>query len=459
MPFQPRTAEEIRLEQMAQVVAQSELTDVEDGGVAHTIIGVTSLQLALIEQRILSLYKSFGFSGTGTDLDDRCEQLPGFEGRLRLSAATGAVMQFRRLTSLTEVVVPAGIIVASDLDPSVLYITTESFTFSIGQLAYPSAGQSGVNVTCLSLGTAGNTAKGTVTTISKTTSSVVISCTNINALTNGSDRETDDSLRARAFNFFASRSQVTASAIKFMVDSFTASDGTKALTSFVVVDPNFPAYAEVIVDDGDGMQGSTDSGPTITGVTTNGQHTFWFQAPACNSPAPIVTIDGVVQTTVEWVFAHESGVAYLHPDSTLLSTPGIPWSVSRYDVYKGFIRECQAAINGLISLPSHTPGWIAAGGRVRVLPPTLQYVEFTALLVVTAGYDFTEVSERVKGAIVAFMRSLPPGKPMLRFALYDAIGEVDGVENFQLEAPGADVYPSTPRTKLYTTTDRISTEA
>jgi hypothetical protein len=447
---------------MAQVVAQTALTDVEEGGVAHTLMGVVATQIELTEQRILQLYRSFGFAGGGTDLDDRVAQLPGFLGRLGAAAASGSVMRFTRSGSTAAtLLVPAGVRVRSSINRAQEYVTTEDFTFAIGQNTYPISGGTGVRVAALSLGSASNAPVGSLRVLVQTTEQAVVGCTNFEPLTNGSDRETDESLRKRAFDFFSSLCQVTPAALEYLARSFQASDGTRCRFAFVVSDPNFPAYARLIVDDGSGMQGVTRAGNMVSGVVPlNGQRVFWYEGPA--STVPTVEIDGEVylpnDPRSEWVFALEQGLGYLTPDSTILGTPGDPWSVYDYRVYTGFIAELQQAIEGVISLASRTPGWKPAGGRIQVMPPTLEFLNIGASVVIESGFDPNEVRSRVKAAIVAFFGGLRPGSPLRLFDLYSALDDVDGLLNIVFAVPAVDQYPANEWTKFYTMTSMIDLE-
>ena len=459
MPFEPRTAEEIRTEMLAQLVAQSALTDVSEGGVAHTILGVTAVQIALDEQRILAVYKAFGFGGSGTDLDDRCSELPGFTGRLGLSAGSGSCMSFTRLSGAAPLTVPAGMRVASEIDSNIEYITTEDFTFDTGVTTYPGSGDNPVRITCLTLGSNGNASINTITVINSTTSADVISCSNSQPVTNGIDRENDESLRKRAFDYLASLCQTTPKAIEYLGRSFQASDGTRALHAFVWEDPNTPAYAELVVDDGDGMLGLERAGADVNStVPVNGQRKLWFEAPCSNTRDPTITINGQTYSPGEWVIIQERGEVAIDPDSNLFSTAGQAWSVTNYKVWTGYIRELQTIVEGSLQLLSRSPGWRAAGCRVRVVPPILDDQDFTASIVVESGFDFNSVVLDVKAAIVAFLRAIPPGQPLLPLPFYAALDRVPGLENIRFTIPAVDdsIYPESERHKLHTTSDRIT---
>lgn len=454
------------------LVALSELTDVTEGGVAHTILGVVATELAQAEQRMFAVYKAFGFGGSGTDLDDRCGELPGFQGRLGPSSASGTVMSFTRLSGTGALFTPAGLRIASDVDPNIEYITTQDFIFEDGQTQYPDLGIPGqgyVRVACLTIGSTGNAPVNTIRVIVSTPNEDIVSCTNAVALTNGLDRESDESLRKRAFDYFASLCQVTKDALEYLAKSFQSSDGTRALHAFCVRDPNYPGMASLVVDDGEGFQGSTRPATPTTGtVPANGQRLFYFESPVSIDREPTVTIrdeGGDVVGTYppllpEWVLIHEAGEAYLEPDSQLMSSDmaGYTWTVDGYNVYTGFISELQRIIEGWETLTGRTPGWRGSGCRVRVQAPTPQAVDFEGVIVVSAGYDFNEVRERTVQAIIAFLRTIPPGQPLIMFRLYQALRTVDGLENARFSKPVYDQYAQTNLNKLFARPENIDLE-
>lgn len=438
---------------MAELLTTTELTDAEESGAAHGIIGVTAVQDAQIERRIQRLYKAFDFGGKGPDLDDRVALLPGFTPRQGPSAASSACMQFTRTTAAVAISVPAGIRVVSANDPNVEFITTQAFDMEIGQFTYPAPGGTPVRAVCLQLGPQGNAATGVLTGLSYVTNPAIVSCTNIARMTGGLNRESDQKLRRRALDYIASLCQTTPVALEYLARSFTASDGTRILHAFIVEDANTPAFAELVVDDGTGMQNMTRPGAPTGGTTpASGQLTFWFESPAATTPR--VVIAGVPypsnQPSIrEWVTIHERGVGQMHPDSTLLTGSGVVWSTSDYTVYTGIIAELQWAIEALMSLPSRAPGWRTPGGRVRVVAPTMQFITITGNITISDGYEFDDVESRCIDATAAYLQALAPGKRLVLSALSAEIRRVEGVEDIHFSAPLDNIDPATPKSKLY----------
>lgn len=462
MPFEPRTADEIRAELMAQLIAQSngEITDLEEGGVAHTMMGLVALQGALTDQRIAGLLRAFQLKGRGADLDERVADIIGFEPRRGPSAASGPGMAFERLTAASTLDVPAGIRVAQRANPNIEYITTEAFTFAVGQLVYPATGQTPVRVVCLTQGTQGNVEAGGLTVLTFTPVQGIVACTNLNRVSGGLARETDDQLRWRALNYQASLAQTSKPAVEYLARLFEAEDGTRARHAFIVEDANHPAYAELVVDDGTGFQSTTRPGAEVNFTTpSGGQLSFHFEGPAATTPR--VEIDGaeIPAGSREWVTLHERGVAQLHPDSAQMATGGKVVRVFGYSVYYGFIAELQAALEGLITLAGRAPGWRVPGGRIRAVAPELQMVSIEGMLVVEEGFDFNEVEARVASEITGFMQALEPGKPLILFQLLAELRRLAGVFDIRLTVPASNLYPATPRTKLYPQTITMNASA
>jgi uncharacterized phage protein gp47/JayE len=99
------------------------------------------------------------------------------------------------------------------------------------------------------------------------------------------------------------------------------------------------------------------------------------------------------------------------------------------------------------------------------MAPIPQWVTFDVLLVVAANHDIDTVHDAVKEVIVAFLRALAPGLPLLIADLCAEVTSVDGVVNAKFRNPGdqtqpaPDVYLADCRASLYTTTDRVETAA
>lgn len=107
-------------------------------------------------------------------------------------AATAASGELT-ITGSANTVIPAGSVFstvsANDSDPSVSYATTAAATI-------PSTGSVTVAVTCTQTGTIGNTTENTVILVSSRINGIT-SVTNEEAITGGTDEETDASLQAR----------------------------------------------------------------------------------------------------------------------------------------------------------------------------------------------------------------------------------------------------------------------
>lgn len=453
MPFEPQSADTFTLRMLSQFISPAGVTDTTQGGVGHGMIRLVARQLALVHHRIKRLYDAFGLGGSGTDLDDRCNLLPGFDGRIKESSASGACMQFTRTDASTLITVPAGMRVANKDDPDAQVITTEAFEMQIGELVYPpSTAVAPVHVVSLARGARGNAEIGQIESIQIATHDQIVSATNIRALTNGQERERDDALRKRAFDFIASLCQTTPRAIEYIARTFVASNGTRALHAVVHADPLTPAYFEIVVDNGKGFESATRAGATTSGtIPENGQRELWIEGPAADTPTyQIGEVTYPPGNEVTWVTVHEEGRVYFDPDSPVLE-PGVTWSAFDYEVYEEpFIVELQEVVSGLLTVLNRSVGWAAKGVRGRVVRPTRDPLDFAGSLVILPGHTFAAVVARVKATIIAFLQQLAPGKPLILLHLLAVIRTVAGVDDFKFAQPIDNRSPTSGKARFWT---------
>ncbi|MGM9619330.1 MAG: baseplate J/gp47 family protein [Oscillospiraceae bacterium] len=76
---------------------------------------------------------------------------------------------------------------------------------------------------------------------------------------------------------------------------------------------------------------------------------------------------------------------------------------------------------------------------LQVLSPAPTAVDVTAALTVGEGYAFSEVAERAEEALAAFFSADLLGRGITRAAISDVLYHVEGVENYALLSPAADV--------------------
>lgn len=76
---------------------------------------------------------------------------------------------------------------------------------------------------------------------------------------------------------------------------------------------------------------------------------------------------------------------------------------------------------------------------VKVLPPELVTVNLSIQLAVTAGRDFDAVAEEVERTLRGWFSGQRLGQNVLRARLGSLVFTVDGVENYRIDTPAADV--------------------
>lgn len=461
--FTPRTKTEIEQSLLARLVAQSKLTDVNAGDVGRHLIGTTAEEFEAVEFRVKRVRDGFRLQGLkGADVDARLKDLN--LTRLGKTAASGAVLKVTRGSAVGTLDLPAGSTYTRSDNPAVIYVQTVGVTMGVGELIYPPNDTvDPISVICVSRGEVGNCGIGAID-VGLNVPSDVLSVTNTEPLDNGQDRETDAEALYRAYLYLSSLARSQPPALEFLARTFVASDGTRVLHAQVWEDPDRPGYSELVVDDGFGFVGAVDKGAEVTGtVPANGQRTLWHQSPATN---PITTIQvdtgaGFVAVNTpsggvqQWTSLEERGL--LHTIAGLLS-PGDDWKINNYLVYTGLIRELQATVEGDPADRLNKPGWRASGTRVRVVPPTVNYVAITYFLVGEADVGLTSLIETVNAEIIGYLRTLPPGEPLFRARLTARVMALDGVRNFIVNAPAEDYYPSSARGAIRTKSELITAE-
>lgn len=442
-----KTMVELQEEMAATAMGASGLTDVATGGLVYGLIKATARPLARLYRLAMSIWRGFFFRGDGADLDDQVAQLiaAGFEPRMGSSPAWGSTLRLERLNSVGELTVNAGAVFRSQT--GVNYALAEPITFLAGEAIYPADGQAAAVVAATVPGAAGNTGASTIDQVVRAPG--VVAVTNMTALTNGSDREPDQRLRARAFDFVAGLSGTQAAALRALALSTRTDAGVTVPFAYVYEPPERRAEAELVLDDGSGMPGFTR--PAVTFSDTVPENGIWeipFDWPAATTP--VLNVNGVRVYSGFTVYPERG---YLVPQPGLLS-PGDSWDVGGHAVYTGIVAQIQRLIEASAGTPG--PGHRAAGGRVIVRTATPVHVSIELLIVAATGYELADVVNRARTAVVAHLRSLGPRQPLLLFDLMAALHRVAGVRNARILSPTGDYYPSDPRTTVTTTEDRVT---
>lgn len=437
--YTPKSRAEILQDLKGLVIAQSPLTDVVPGSVLSNLLNAFATELSATESSILAVREGFSLQNAyGAELDERVAELPPV-GITRLSAApaSGAVLRVTRSSSAAQLVLPAGSEFSSDNGTT--YFTTLDNTFAAGQTTL-------TGVYCVSTTTGGQTNAdvGAITNIVSAPDSI-LSVTNDLPLNNGSDEESDDSLRSRAMLYLSSLSKTLPSSLRYLALSFIAENGERMRFASIFEDIAQPGYTELVVDDGSGLtvESVSQFGYAVSGITPQGGYQVMFhEAPAT---APMTTSNITVTrggspvslSAGDFTSVPERGIVYFKQG---VLQAGDQWQISGYRVYRGFIAELQRQVEGNYEDGAVLTGFRPAGTRVVVCPATPTIVRFDVALTVELGYDYTTVEQQVLTTLRDFISSLAPGEPLFTSAMIEEARAVSGVRDILFYGRGTTTY-------------------
>jgi uncharacterized phage protein gp47/JayE len=253
--LQTKSFETLVSEQAAAVQgASSSLVDFSVGSILRAIVeayAAVALWLQWLVLQVLAVTRAS--TSTGVDLDSWMADY----GFVRLSAvpATGSVT-FSRFTPLAQAVIPLGALVQT-LDGSQQYAVIEddgnpAWSAALqGYIIAAGIASATVPVQAVTAGSGGNVVPGSIVTMGQAIGGVD-TVTNANALVNGSDAESDATLRARFIEYLGTLSKATTDAVG---DAILAID--TGLSYTLTENANYdgtanPGYFFAVVDDGSG---------------------------------------------------------------------------------------------------------------------------------------------------------------------------------------------------------------
>ena len=411
--FKPRTPHAIMRDLLAKVVGRTKLNDVTVGSALYTLLQSMAYEVANIEGRIAGVRNSFDLNtATGSDLDVRVSELPpvGITRRTQ-SIATGSVLKLTRGDGGSgQLIVPKGARVGRSED-NFQYFLPEDVTIPDGTVV-----SANILVVADQGGTKGNCTSGKINIIVDMPSGIS-GVENVGAITNGLDRESDDSLRNRAMRYIRSLGRCQIDALVSLGLNFIGSNGETFRFANVFEDPVNLGYSELIVDDGSGLKSFNKPGELTTAtVPTGGQDFIYHQYPAVEpitaSQINIIKSAGVVSPQEHQIKSiPERGIIHILDDTLLVA--GDVWQVNGYDVFRGPIEELQKEIEGSSDADGNTStGFRAAGTRVRVLPPIVKEIFMSVSIDVKPEFDIKEVKRSIKEQIETYFSSLGIGEPL-----------------------------------------------
>lgn len=437
--FQPRNRVQITREMVARVVARSKLTGLQRNSAAFHIIAAAANEDAEQYVQMARLRAVFSIdNASGSDLDARAAEIvPGIIRRRSALPASGNVI-FSRPGTTGSLSIPAGTQVgATDDQGQVRFRTTVAGTIPNG-----STTSGVVNVTCSISGIRGNVIAGQINQM-VTRVAGVTAVTNPTGFSNGQDRESDTSFRARLKAFVQAISRGTVVAIEGFAKQVITDDGIRAL--FAKLDePIIPnGRIDLYVDDGTGSAeefsetyiGSPDlflpaaAGGEITAFTTarpiRDDGSFTLEAD---------TGGGFVTLVRGTDYELNSALGQIE----LISTGSLPvLSIgdalrAEYRFYTGLLAETQQVIDGDSSNPLLFPGVRAAGIQVVVRPAVPIFQSLTGAIAVLPDFDVTTVAADVSDTIQDYINTLDIGEDVIVAEIVERAMGVNGMFNFRI---------------------------
>jgi|GEM_PF-4134274 len=441
-------------------------TDITEGSPDAMIAKAIAIMMQTFDARLRALVNARGLRAIGSDADDVVAQIMSGVPVVRKGAisATGPAVRFTREDTVGVLVIPSGVVLRSSVDASLEYRTTQAITFADGQAIYPSPGQTPVNVVARQPGSRSNTPAGTINVIVSGAPNQLTSATNSEALTNGEDEESTESVLQRAQLTIAAIAKSQPAALRALAQRFTGADGTTIRDAVVYEPPDIPGFAELIVSDGFGLEGYITDATWQTGtVGVGGQATIYCDGPAATEPLLVINPDPADPVgTGATAAGLRAGAVVLHERGVIEFVgarlpAGTTWAVGGHKVYTGVIAELQGLVEGRYLQGTSTDyGWRASGVRVRLRPPIVDTIPFTFRARFRSGVDVALGRATVSQIAVSYLSSVGIGGTLNLFRLTDRVGNYGDVEDFEVISPVQNIDAISRRHQFATNSNLIS---
>lgn len=436
--FEPVTYATILNRIVSRVVARTELTDLEEGGVLHTIATGVARELDDVNYQMTNLQKIWSIDdATGKDLDERAvDYNPDQLLRGGETFASGNV-QFGRAGTTGLVSIPAGSVVKVPDGPE--YETTAA-----GSIADTFSTSGLIPVIAKVAGEEGNVDAATITQLDAIAG--VETVTNPSAITGGQDEESDAEFRDRIRTYLRSLARGTPDALYFAVLGVTLpSEGTIRFVEVVELQGANLGIVEIYVDNGTGTIESTTAvvNETVVASAGGGEERFYVaNVPIKEGTTFTVRINGSPITQgVDYTLNYATGQIELDETVYPSGLTALDTVAADYTHYDGLIQEAQKVIDGDTSDRDNYPGYRAAGTLVQVLAPlVLQQTVIANLVYKTAQVGNAEtIATSVQTAINRYINSLGIADDVIYAELVAAAMEVPGVQDVSFVTPTANV--------------------
>ena len=186
-----------------------------------------------------------------------------------------------------------------------------------------------------------------------------------------------------------------------------------------------------------------DSNRNLFTITANTANDFTVTVTAAN-PSPgsfaIFATSNLVLGT-NFLFNETTGdielTAGLLSGDVLAARPA--GLLPAYTYYTGLIREVQKVLNGDPEDLTNYPGVKAAGVKVKVRAPTVQYINFSVTVLSTFGTVEADLVASVKDAVQRYVNALSIGDDVILAEIVAAVMGVPGITDVIVNSPTSNV--------------------
>lgn len=448
--FTVKRHEQILTSMIAKVVARTRLSDVSNTSAWKHVLAAAARQDDEQYYQMLMLRKLFDLTqAKGDDLDERAKEVqPSIITRELARKASGNVVIYRS-GPVGTVNFGAGVQVKT-ADGQVFTTTAAGSitpTSPVQILGHSIGQDSGLIPAVANVGGAdGNVVVDSVTKfVSKPAG--VDGVTNPSAFAYGLDKETDDSFLNRIIQYISTLSRSTISSLEQAVlGAEDSNTGSRVLFAKCIEDMVNRGEVTLYIDDGTGSASTTE---TITGeIVTEGlagpppdsavggeEYLFLNYKPIDPTSLSLVSsISGPLVLGTDYYVNEASGqLNFINPLTTgEVITAG-------YTRYTGLIELAQKIVDGDPTDRTNYPGYRAAGTRVLVTTPQIliQVVELS--IVVSEGYEETEVETEVENAILNYINTLGISGDVIRNEIIKRVQAISGIYDLNLITPASNV--------------------
>jgi uncharacterized phage protein gp47/JayE len=427
--FTPKRYKEIRQRMINRAVARTEFNDVTATSDYGQLLSAAAREDDDQYVQMIRLRDKLDMGkAVGEDLDELAERLNSdlISRQTAFKATTNVV--FSRVNTTGAKTVYAGTEVQVPGE-GLIFVTLEDGTAADGV-----ASTGNVSVQAKAAGTDYNVDPDTITGFVNKPSGFD-SVTNPAAVTNGSDRESNDAFRARILLFLKSLSRATPTALEYAALSTTdSSTGERVVYAAVVEDIINRGEVTIYVDDGTGTIAEDDSvtGETVIASATGGEVDLYLDNVPVN-PYESYTIKLNASPLTEGTdYTLDKSRGHIKLTTALSATDTV---TADYTYYTGLIAECQKIVNGDPNDRENYPGYRAAGVRVSVLPPTVVWMTYVADITVQQGYSQTAVATKVEAYHSNYTNTRGMGEDIIYHELVKRAMSVAGMHDIVFRDP------------------------